>query len=48
MAHARIEARVLRRQLVRRFWPLAFDHGPYFIRDMVDALDIEHVLVEAL
>jgi hypothetical protein len=28
------------RQLVRQLWPLAFDHGSRFIRDMLDALDI--------
>src|SRR5262249_4044738 len=36
------------RQLVRQFWPFAFDHGPHLVRDMVDAFNIEHVLVEAL
>jgi hypothetical protein len=42
------EARLLvQRQLVRQLGPLAFDHGTHFIRDMVDVLDIEHVLVEA-
>jgi hypothetical protein len=34
------------RQLVRQLWPLAFDHGSRFIRDMLDALDIEHVFYE--
>jgi hypothetical protein len=28
-------------QLVRQHRPLAFDHGSHFIRDVVDALDIE-------
>jgi hypothetical protein len=34
------------RQLVRELWPLAFDHGLHFIRDMLDAFDIEHVFYE--
>jgi len=40
--------RSLRRQLVRQLRPLAFEHGPHFIRDMVDVLDVQHVFVESL
>ena len=40
--------RLLRRQLVLQLEPLAFDHGPHFIRDVVDVLDFEHGLMEAL
>jgi hypothetical protein len=29
---------------VCKLGPLAFDHGPHFIRDMVDVLDLQHVL----
>src|SRR5262249_51531620 len=36
------------RQLVCKLWPLAFNHGPHFIRDMVDVFDLQHVFVEAL
>ena len=39
-------SRLFGRQLVRQLGPLAFDHGARFIRDVVDALDFEHVLVE--
>jgi len=34
------------RQLVGQLWSLAFDHGSHFIRDMLDALDIEHLFYE--
>jgi hypothetical protein len=34
------------RQLLRELWPLAFDDGSHFIRDMLDALDIERVFYE--
>src|SRR5262249_60517539 len=37
-----------RRQLVHQFRPFAFDHRSHFIRNVVDVLDIEHVLVKAL
>jgi hypothetical protein len=37
----------LGRQLVDQLGPLAFDHGPHFIRDMIDVFNIDHVLVEA-
>jgi len=37
---------LLRRQLVRQLWPFAFHDGPHFVRDMIDVLDIEHVLVQ--
>jgi hypothetical protein len=37
--------RLLRRQLVRYFRPLAFDQGSHFIRDMVDVLNTENVLM---
>src|SRR5215831_12863359 len=40
--------RLLRRQLVRQLRPLAFDHGSHLIGDVVDVLDIEHVLAEEL
>jgi hypothetical protein len=33
---------------VRQLGPLAFDYGSHFIRDVVDAFDLQHVLVEAL
>ena len=33
---------------MRQLGPFAFDHSAHFIRDMVDVLYIEHVLVEAL
>jgi hypothetical protein len=32
---------------MRQLGPFAFDHSAHFIRDMVDVLYIEHVLVEA-
>ena len=34
----------LRRQLVRQLGPLAFNHASHFVRDVVDMLDIEHVV----
>jgi hypothetical protein len=43
---ARSALRFLRRQLVNDLRSLAFHHGPHFVRDMVDAFDIEHVLVQ--
>src|SRR5215467_9794079 len=39
--------RLFRRQLVRQLRPLVFDHGPHFIRDVVDVFDFEQVLMEA-
>ena len=33
---------------MRQLGPFAFDHSAHFIRNMVDVLYIEHVLVEAL
>ena len=38
----------LLRQLVCQLWPLALYDCTHFIGDMVDVLDIEHVLMEAL
>jgi len=32
----------------RRRLATGIDHGSHFIRDVVDVLDVEHVLVEAL
>src|SRR5262249_12359955 len=40
--------RRLRRQLVRQLGPQLLDYCPHFIGDVVNPLDIEHVLVEAL
>jgi hypothetical protein len=31
---------------VREFRPLGFDHGPHFVGDMINMLDIEHVFVQ--
>ena len=39
---------LFRRQLVYQLGLLAFNNGPHFIRDMVDALDLQHVFVESL
>jgi hypothetical protein len=36
------------RKLVYQLGPLAFDHRAHLIRDVVDVLDIEQVVVEAL
>src|SRR5215831_17782123 len=47
-ARLRLTLRSLRRQLVRQLRPLAFDNGSHFIRDVVDELELQHVLVEAL
>src|SRR5262249_59819643 len=33
--------------LVHQLRPQVFEHCPHFIRDMVDALDLQHVLVQA-
>src|SRR5262249_16984616 len=44
----RQSVQLLRRQLVRQIRPLGFHHCPYFIRDVVDMLDLQDVLVQAL
>src|SRR5258708_37354971 len=35
-------------QLVYQLGPLAFNNGLHFLRDMVGALDIDHLLMECL
>jgi hypothetical protein len=34
----------LRRQLVGKFRPLGFDHGPHLVRNMIEALDMSMYL----
>jgi hypothetical protein len=35
-----------RRQLVRKFWPLAFHNRPHLIGDDLDLLNLEHAFVQ--
>src|SRR5260370_30502083 len=45
---SRSALRLLRRRLVHQLRPLAFHDRAHFVRDGVHALDLEHVLMQAL
>src|SRR5882757_8827470 len=48
LARRRSRPRRLRRQLVRQLRPFVLDHGAHLVRDALDRLDVEQVLVEPL